>query len=394
MMDRQPSRCGRDEGARSDNDPRIAGFIRTCAKDVDFLVFALRSICKFAFPLLSSVTVVFPEYERSQLEPLLRGAFPWVTVRPTDTEVRIAAQFLNMTGRRADINRAGHSFMVPGVGYHAAMIDKLNADVLIGSAYDYVMFCDYSDNLFTRTLRMSDLFVGDMAVRPRRAPVLRMLAYKYVPGSQHEQAWRSVTARLLNLTVDETAHSFMTHVGGLTFPLWIYEPLRAHLHRVLLGSTGETDLYQYAARLMSPTHRGQKHFIDFELMGGAMYYVWGEGNQSHYTVEPHEPAADHLRELVSHGVAFELADSTEVTSHRRRRFPALQITSWHGPPPLRVRIVYECILGASSREAEEFDFTQCQNNLHGSHYTGSSEAIKCACERNRTSVSGAQKVHG
>ena len=79
-MDRLPSRCGRDEGARSDNDPRIAGFIRTCAKDVDFLVFALRSICKFAFPLLSSVTVVFPEHERSQLEPLLRGAFPWVTV--------------------------------------------------------------------------------------------------------------------------------------------------------------------------------------------------------------------------------------------------------------------------------------------------------------------------
>lgn len=102
-MDRLPSHCGRDEGARSDSDPRIAGFIRTCAKDVDFLVFALRSICKFAFPLLSSVTVVFPEHERSQLEPLLRGAFPWVTVRPTDTEVRIAAQFLNLTGRIADI---------------------------------------------------------------------------------------------------------------------------------------------------------------------------------------------------------------------------------------------------------------------------------------------------
>ena len=107
------------------------------------------------------MTVVFPEHERSQLEPLLRGAFPWVTVRPTDTEVRIAAQFLNLTGRQADINRAGHSFMVPGVGYHAAMIDKLNADVLIGSDYDYVMFCD-SDNLFTRTLRMSDLLLSAM----------------------------------------------------------------------------------------------------------------------------------------------------------------------------------------------------------------------------------------
>jgi hypothetical protein len=291
-MARNPSDYCGDADSRQ-TSVRIAGFIRTCAKDIEFLIFALRSICKFAFPLLSSVTVVFAEHEAEKLVPLLSGAFPWVIARPVDTEKRIASRFRAQTGKDININAPGKSFLTPGVGYHAAMIDKLHADVHVPAGHNFVMFCD-SDNLFTRRLRLSDLFSveGHASLPPHHHEgrnqafhKLRVLTDPYQQGTMHESAWRRVTARLLNLSVARTSLTFMTRVGGLTFPTWIYPPLRAHLYSVLNASLGAEDLYAYAAALLhpelSPVHGKQRHFIDFELMGASMYYLYAHRLKAH-----------------------------------------------------------------------------------------------------------------
>ena len=97
---------------------------------------------------------------------------------------------------------------------------------------------------------------------------------------------------------------------------------------------------------------------------------WGPGNQSHRT---QAGQVEQLQERVTRTVDF-------MDKSLAPLFPAFQLTSWHGPPPLLVRTVYECILGASLPDADAFDFRAC-GNPHGSHYQGSAGAVRCACER-------------
>ena len=64
--------------------PPIAGFMRTCGKDAELLDYALRSICRFATPWLSSgLTVTYAPHEAALLAPHLQR-YPWLHARASD----------------------------------------------------------------------------------------------------------------------------------------------------------------------------------------------------------------------------------------------------------------------------------------------------------------------
>ena len=229
-----------------DDLPTIGGFLRTCAKDVDLFTYAMRSICRFGFPLLATMTITYAPRDADVLERLLRGAFPWAHHLASDSDESIGARVLNLTGHAAS-TAYGKSFFRPGLGYMAQIIDKLRADELIrratpsGVQHAYIMYFD-SDNLLTRTLVPSDVFTRQASSWVLRLPAI---TYKRL-GVMHEHAWRSLTAHMLGVPRTNITLSFMCRHGGLLFPVWEYEPLRARLLSVL----GET-LFDRAAHLLS-----------------------------------------------------------------------------------------------------------------------------------------------
>jgi len=329
--------------------PLISGFTRTCVKDLDHLTYLLRSVCKFGFPFLSGYTVTYAAKEAPQIEPVLMSAFPWVHARPSIADQLIVEFVKNRTGHSAPTS-AGKSFFFPGVGYHAALIDKLDADLFIGSddtrEWEYIMYYD-SDNVLTRPLRPSDGFAIALKPDGQTRYQLRLVASAWasaqaVPRAtdvlsrrgwqMHEDAWRSHTAQMLNLTLAEVRYSTMTQGGGLMYPAWMHTQLRSHLLRTLGKS-----LHEYAAALLEDRRKHEHMAADYELLGGYLKYVASDGG----------------------GVLWEEEDGSAAHPWRDEAalpFPVLQENSWLKQGlSLERRLDYECILGSSAREAEEYD---------------------------------------
>jgi len=316
-------------------------------------------------------------------------AFPWAHARPSTVDERIGSFFQNHTGRHVT-TAAGKSFFVPGVGYHAALIDKLNADRHIrrhtsGAAYDYIMYFD-SDNLLTRPLTHADVFEryrGSSDPQTDRAsryqlhlPAVAWARY----GAMHEAAWRSRLASMLGLSVPETRYTTMCRGGGLTYPAWMHSELRAHLHQVMGGRT----LHEHAAHLLEDRKAHDHMAADYELMGGYLLYIAkGRG-----------------------GVAWEVEDGSEEhpwgnQTHRadgtsRLPFPVLQRNSWSSNGfPLDKRLEYECILGANSRMAAEYQEWRLGVRLalgpgnvavHPTHSMGWCEGLQAYTQLNKGSI--------
>ncbi len=233
------------------------------------------------------------------------------------------------------------------VGYHAALIDKLDADRLVGlhtsgAAFEYIMYYD-SDNLLTRPLRPSDIFelrlsdVGPGQNASRYLLRLPAIAWRRF-GAMHEAAWRSRLATMLGLPNKDVRFSTMARGGGLTYPTWMHAGLREHLN----GTLGMS-LHEQAARLLAEPRTHDHMAADYELMGGYLFYVLGGG-----------------------GVAWEVEDGSleHPWSNETHRgdgtlglpFPVLQQNSWAANGfTLDKRLEYECILGASVSLASEYD---------------------------------------
>jgi hypothetical protein len=373
MAGRHPERAHCGGGAVMPDDlPLISGFTRTCFKDADFLTYLLRSICRFGFPLLAGMTVAYARREAAQLEPLLRAAFPWAQPRASDADARIAATFRARAGRPPSLS-SGRSFLVPGVGYHAALIDKLDADALVGAhatrgPYAYIMYFD-SDNLLTRPLVPADVFAAPPTapdaptapnaptapaarVAPAAPAALAATATRYrlrLPaiawrglGATHEGAWRGRLARMLGLPPADVRLSTMCRGGGLTFPRWLHAPLRAHLNRTL-----GVGLAEHAAALLEDQRRHDHMAADYELLGGYLYYVAPRRGDVVWDVE--DGSAAH----------------PWANASRRAAFPVLQENSWTaGGLSIERRLEYECILGASRRAASALDAERVRSGAH------------------------------
>ena len=311
--------------------PTIAGFIRTCAKDDFLLQYALASLCRFGFPLLSSLTVTYAPYEAAALAPLFTK-HAWIRAVPSPNDALIHAAVRSITGRNAS-TAAGKSFFAPGIGYHAQMIDKLTAPELVGHGADFILYFD-SDNVITRPLRSSDVFASDGRVRLAAVPYHGMHVSF---GKMHENAWRHRTAFALGLPDETVTHSFMTRGGGLCYPSWLHAPLRTALEAALGVS-----LHRYAAMLLTKTAKDTHgHMVDYEVMGAYLRYV-------------------NTSSAKGNGIAWEVVGDDEASKLQpwpaESRFPLIQVNSWerHGLSKERQRD-YACILNASDAEANARD---------------------------------------
>ena len=159
--------------------------------------YALASLCRFGFPLLSSLTVTYAPHEAAALAPLFTK-HAWIRAVPSPNDALIQAAVRSISGRNAS-TAAGKSFFAPGIGYHAQMIDKLTAPELVGHDADFILYFD-SDNVITRPLRPSDIFASDGRVRLAAVPYHGSFVSF---GKMHENAWRHRTAFALGLP-DET----------------------------------------------------------------------------------------------------------------------------------------------------------------------------------------------
>ena len=145
------------------NAPTVGGFLRTYARDAPFLTYSLRSICKFAFPTITHQTVVYPQSEAALFRTLLRG-FPWAHAVGSDADARVADAFALEAGKPAP-RGAGKSFIVPGVGYIAQILDKMLADTFLPAPADYIIYFD-SDTFLPRPLLPMHLFNASAATEP------------------------------------------------------------------------------------------------------------------------------------------------------------------------------------------------------------------------------------
>lgn len=152
--------------------------IKSCAKDLEWLVFSLRSIAKYCTGF-RQIVLLFPEAEKASLAPL------------------------NLTSEKVFFTRDREDF------YLWQQVEKLRAYVYTDA--DNVTFVD-SDVMFTRPCSPADL------MRDGR-PLVLYTPYSSLVNSDGSQAtpWKAITERALQHPVE---HEFMRRMP-LTASLYL-----------------------------------------------------------------------------------------------------------------------------------------------------------------------------
>ena len=277
-------RAARGEGARA---PVIGGMLRTYSADRAWLVWALRSIRRFAYPLISSLTVVYPEGEAANFTSLLRYGFPWVRPRASTTDGAFAAR-----AQLAKADRTSAKAWMPS-GYAAQIYDKLAFDAYVPADTDVVIFFD-SDTVLLRPLLVSDV------LEPATGRPLHPYRPWEYAGRMAETAWRESTSRVLGAPLN---HTFM-YRQGQAYPAG----LGACLRETLASEHGAPSFLAYA--LDAYADSGRKQYSEFELMGA---FLWA---------------------LPRRGGA----------GARAQGLPILQRRSWSGLNE-QTALLFECVLG-------------------------------------------------
>eukprot|EP00965_Chrysotila_dentata_P134385 4443797-Pleurochrysis_carterae.AAC.2 len=187
-------------GLTAMSQPNIGGLLRTYARDADWLMYALRSISKFGFPLLSSMTLVFPEEDSALFESIAQTTFPWLRLRATSTD-RIFRNRISMSG--CDSGSCS-------LGFAAQIYDKLNADQFMPEGTDFIVFFD-SDCILLRPWLLSDIMAPAAPGSKRPRPRVAYSSWQD-KGLAARSTMRAATALALRVSPEHIRYSFLTHV--------------------------------------------------------------------------------------------------------------------------------------------------------------------------------------
>ena len=265
---------------------QVCALLRTYTVDREWLPYSLRSIEKFMFPTISSLTVVYPAGEESMFREIL-DEFPWTLTRTTRHD-EMMSRLMKMY--------YSHSYYCAtrgcSVGYAAQIVDKMHADQFVPRTCQYIIYID-TDSVATRQYGASDIFD---AYGKSRFPYR---LWSTLPKDAI-RAWKASTAKALTMKLQALGQSFMCR-QGLVYPIEMFKQLREFFH-----NAHNMSVMKYVSR--EAAH--MKVCSEFEVMGAYLWY--------------------HMHDVI----AWEPLSS----------FPILQLRGWDGFTP-KARRQFECVLG-------------------------------------------------
>ena len=294
--------------------PKVWCHIRSYHGDARWLMYALRSLHRYARHVLQRVVVAVPMAEIDFFNSFLAGQAPWVEV---------VALTRTVTGGD-DSSR-----------YEQVNYDVLTADERVRDDVDFIFHMD-SDSVLVRHLTWTDLF------EERRA-IGRITRYDRLPPHVKQSTYANVkeaVGRINGETSDDVdiIHDFAYHHVGALYPRRAYLLTR---QRVEAAHGKSFRAFVSGSTVTVP---------DYNLIGAVMYLF--HRNDMRWTeIEPSSPSPSEV--LMDGGWGGENNSSTSRENTKNAaettvRFPVLRFSSWSGVT-MEEAARLECVLQADVR---------------------------------------------